>query len=90
MNQLWLDDNWICEHGWDHTRRKYQVKKWERAKNIRGMLTFCSLKEDENANGIERRGKEKEGKQGGKGKESINHYGITGDNKQVMILLFYK
>lgn len=29
-------------------------KKWERAKNIRGMLTFYSLKENENANGIER------------------------------------
>lgn len=32
MNQLWLDDNWICEHGWDHIGRKYQVRKGERVK----------------------------------------------------------
>lgn len=67
---MWLDDNWICEHGWDHTGRKYQVRKRERAKNIRRMLTFCGL-EDENANRVERGDKEKEWKQGesqGKGK----------------------
>lgn len=45
------------------------------------MLTFCSLKEDESANRIERRGKEIGGKQGEKGRESINHDGIIGDNR---------
>lgn len=56
-------------------------KKGERAKNIRGILTFCSLKEDEKANRIERRGKEMGGKKGEKGRESINHDGIIGDNR---------
>lgn len=78
---MWLDDNWICEHGWDHTGRKYQVRKRERAKNLRKMLTFCGLKEDENANRVERRGKEKGWKQGEnclevKGKESINNVSV--------------
>lgn len=64
-----------------HKEKVSSEKKKERAKNIRGMLTFCSLKEDEHANGIERRGKEIGGKQGEKRRGSINRDGITGNNR---------
>lgn len=49
------------------------MTKGERAKNIRGMLTFCGLKEDENINRIARRGKEMGRERGERGREIINH-----------------
>lgn len=76
---MWLDNNCICDRGWDHIGKKYQVRKGERAKNL--MLTFCGLEAYEHANRVERRGKEIGGKWGGnsleaKGKESINNINV--------------
>lgn len=42
-----------------HREKVSSKKKRERAKNLRRMLTFCGL-EDENANRVERGDKEKE------------------------------
>lgn len=59
---MWIADNCICDRGWDHIGKKYQVRKGERAKNL--ILTFCGLVEYEHANRVERRGKEIGGKWG--------------------------